>query len=147
MRIAPPPNSANWSKPRAVEAKRVQTIAWLAGATAAATAALILYAFPPGQAPLYPPCPLHAITGLQCPGCGGLRAAHHLLHGEVVEAWRLNPLAVLGTVGGIAWLGAQWLGRFLGRDLLQPFRRAWILWAALVGIAVFGIVRNLLPGR
>jgi hypothetical protein len=27
---------------------------------------------------------------VQCPGCGSLRAAHQLLHGNVEAAWALN---------------------------------------------------------
>ena len=35
-------------------------------------------------------CPFKLLTGLQCPGCGGQRAVHALLHGDVVGALRYN---------------------------------------------------------
>lgn len=41
-------------------------------------------------------CGFHAITGYQCPGCGGQRAAHYLLHGELIKALRYNALFVMG---------------------------------------------------
>src|SRR5687767_1756229 len=70
----------------------------LGGAVAAAAA--LLYIFDPASTPFYPACPLRALTGLMCPLCGGLRAAHALLHGRVFEALALNPfLFVAGTLG------------------------------------------------
>lgn len=41
-------------------------------------------------------CTIHQLTGLECPGCGGQRALHLLLHGEILEALRYNALFVLG---------------------------------------------------
>ncbi len=40
-------------------------------------------------------CLFHQITGLQCPGCGGQRALHYLLHGKFLTALRYNVLFVL----------------------------------------------------
>ncbi|HOP80857.1 MAG TPA: DUF2752 domain-containing protein, partial [Armatimonadota bacterium] len=54
-----------------------------------------LYLFNPAVTRIYPPCPFNAITGLHCPGCGSLRAAHQLLHGNLIAALDLNPLFVL----------------------------------------------------
>src|SRR6476659_7114153 len=60
---------------------------------AAATAALVvLYRFDPARAHFYPQCVFHALTGLQCPGCGTTRALYHLLHGDLGGAFRLNPM-------------------------------------------------------
>ncbi len=84
------------------------------------------------------------MTGLQCPGCGGLRALHALLHGQVMEAFRLNPLFVLALPAAGVWI-ATWLVR-KRRDpaarLTLP--TTWI-WAGVTLIIVFGVVRNL-PG-
>ena len=38
-------------------------------------------------------CPFKAITGVPCPGCGGIRAAQSLLRGEVLHALYINPLS------------------------------------------------------
>lgn len=40
----------------------------------------------------WPKCPLYALTGIYCPGCGGLRATWDLLHGNLNGAINQNPL-------------------------------------------------------
>lgn len=40
-------------------------------------------------------CTFHQVTGLQCPGCGGQRALHHLLHGNLITSLRYNALFVI----------------------------------------------------
>ena len=42
-----------------------------------------------------PPCPIHACTGLFCPGCGATRAMHALVHGDVLQALAMNPVFTL----------------------------------------------------
>ena len=42
-----------------------------------------------------PPCPIHAYTGLFCPGCGATRAMHALVHGDVLQAMAMNPVFTL----------------------------------------------------
>ena len=70
----------------------------LGGALTAAAA--LVYFYDPASTPLYPSCPLRALTGLLCPLCGGLRAAHALLHGRVFDAVALNPFLI---AAGLAW--------------------------------------------
>lgn len=41
-------------------------------------------------------CGLYQATGLYCPGCGGQRALHYLLHGQIGKALRYNLLFVAG---------------------------------------------------
>jgi len=36
------------------------------------------------------------VFGAQCPGCGSLRAAHQLLHGNLQQAWALNKPLIIG---------------------------------------------------
>ncbi len=43
----------------------------------------------------FPLCPFKLLTGLPCPGCGGLRAANALLRGEILSALYINPLSCL----------------------------------------------------
>lgn len=35
---------------------------------------------------LYPPCLFKLLTGWNCPGCGGLRMTHDLLHGDLAAS-------------------------------------------------------------
>jgi uncharacterized membrane protein HdeD (DUF308 family) len=61
----------------------------------AALVAAVLFFFDPATAGFYPPCLFKTFLGTQCPGCGSLRAAHQLLHGNFKEAWMLNrPLLI-----------------------------------------------------
>jgi hypothetical protein len=65
----------------------------------AALAAAVLFFFDPATAGFYPPCLFKTFLGVQCPGCGSLRAVHQLLHGNFAAAWALNPaLMIAGPV-------------------------------------------------
>jgi hypothetical protein len=115
--------------------------ALLALATVAGGA--VLFLFDPAQYGFYPFCLFHRLTGLNCPGCGGLRALHQLAHGHLATAFRLNALVVLGLPIG-AWLGARWLRRRASGPPQPPLgaRPIW-LWTILAVLMVFGILRNL----
>lgn len=56
--------------------------------------------FTPQGLPYLPICPFKGMTGLPCPLCGGTRAAHALLQGDLPRAIYLNPLA-LPVVAGL----------------------------------------------
>jgi hypothetical protein len=114
-----------------------------AGLLAASAGMVVLYLFDPATSGFYPVCPLHQITGLQCPGCGGLRALHQLLHGHLGAAWRLNPLVVVLPPAGLC-LGL-WEGTGLGAGPKGrwPVARPVYGWAAAAALVVFGVLRNL----
>lgn len=40
-------------------------------------------------------CGVYQVTGLYCPGCGGQRAFHYLLHGEIGKSLRYNALFIV----------------------------------------------------
>jgi len=44
------------------------------------------------------PCPIHATTGLWCPGCGTTRALDALVHGNFSLAFHYNPLLICSPV-------------------------------------------------
>jgi Protein of unknown function (DUF2752) len=127
--------------PKLRTAPRPAAWSWLmAGAVLAGTAGL--YFVDPARHEIYP-CLLRATTGLRCPGCGGLRATHQLLHGHLSAAWNLNPLAVL-LVPFYALLACQvGLGLVHGRGLRWTTPRPALIWLGLAGIILFGILRNL----
>lgn len=88
-------------------------------------------------------CPSLALTGLPCPGCGGLRAVNDLTHGDVAAAVSSNLIAVLlvagFAVGWLAWTARRWRGRS-GPALVLSARWGY---AALAVLLLFGVVRNL----
>jgi Protein of unknown function (DUF2752) len=107
--------------------------------------ALVFFAFDPAQYGFYPQCGLHKYTGLNCPGCGSLRALHHLTHGEFGAAFHCNPL-LIALLPVFAFMGLRWLQ--LGREMFERdsilFRPA-TAYALLLATFAFTILRNL-PG-
>ena len=97
----------------------------------------------PLQNRLFPPCPLHASTGLWCPGCGATRASYLLLNGDLAGALHFNALWVVlapfALYQAVAFAGEAFGVRWLRRiPLTQTVIVALI--ASLIG---FGVVRNL----
>ena len=99
--------------------------------------------FNPEQHAVFPVCPLHQWTGLNCPGCGGLRAVHHLLHGRWETAFHCNPLFVsllpVAIFFGARALIQQWTGRFDIRNWARPT----VLYIGVGVMILFGVLRNL----
>jgi uncharacterized protein DUF2752 len=52
----------------------------------------LVYRFSPTEHSFYPRCLFHALTGLQCPGCGATRALYQILHLHFREALHYNAL-------------------------------------------------------
>lgn len=104
------------------------------GAAATCAIAALLFAVDPATTDFYPSCLFRAWTGLLCPLCGSLRAAHALLHGHLTEAFFLNPLTV-----STAALAAIFYATNNAARLASP--RA--LRIAVLGGLAFTIARNL----
>lgn len=105
-------------------------------------AAALLHFHDPHDSGSYGFCPFLQLTGLPCPGCGGLRAVNNLTRGDVVGAISSNALAVaLVAVLAVAWV--LWLWR-----RLQGSRDRMIVLSTNVGfvaigvLVVFGVLRN-----
>ncbi len=88
-------------------------------------------------------CPFKLATGLDCPGCGGTRAAHDLMRGNLVGALDHNVLAVL-AFPFILWGVFTWLTGAFGGPKLRTWSPStrWTAVAVLV-LLVFWVVRNL----
>lgn len=91
-------------------------------------------------------CPLYALTGIYCPGCGGLRGVNDLTNGHVGAAASSNLLMVCAIpVAGYLfarWARATWLGNDV--SLVPPLPRA-VTYALAGVVAVFWVLRNV-PG-
>lgn len=124
--------------------RRVRAVLLPAAVAVAAAAGLVLVAVvDPNEPGHYPPCPLLALTGLYCPGCGTLRALHALAHGDLGAALGLNPLAV-ALIPGVAALWARWAVRsWQGRPFVIKAPPPAIMWAFLGLLISYGVVRNL----
>ena len=102
-----------------------------------------LYFLNPSVHSFYPKCSINAATGFYCPGCGSTRALFHLTHGNVLEAFRLNP----GLVGLIALSLTDYVRYFWAVVHNQPFQTLFgklKLVVSLLGVLLlYGIIRNI----
>ena len=117
-----------------VSSRRYSTL--LASAIAIA-GAYVLFAFAPETHAFYPRCAFKVLTGFDCPGCGTTRALHHLLHGELGAAFRLNPMlfAFIGVFGiSVPSLARGERPRFIDRP--------WFGWTCFAAIVAWWIGRN-----
>ncbi len=137
MTSGPARGPAAGPEPRA----RRRTAAVLLGL--AAVVAIVIAVFDPNRWGFYPGCPLHDMTGLECAGCGTLRALHALTRARWAEAFRLNPLiAVLAPVAVILLFNEARV--LAGRRAWSPPVPAGRAAAALlVALVVYVLARNL----
>ncbi|WP_340380820.1 DUF2752 domain-containing protein [Streptomyces sp. SS7] len=96
----------------------------------------------PNEPGHYPVCPLLRVTGLYCPGCGGLRSAHAFVHGDLLTALHANALAVTGYLL-FAVLWTVWVVRAARGRPLRIDLRPVALWSLGASVLVFTVVRNL----
>jgi hypothetical protein len=113
---------------------------------AVAAAWLAVAVSDPRWASVLPACPLHALTGLWCPLCGGTRTARAVAHGDLAGAAGFNLLVLLAAPLAAA-LWVRWVLR-RRRDpqarLLDP--SPWLLAVSAGVLVAFGLVRNLPAG-
>jgi len=99
--------------------------------------------FDPTSGGFFPVCPLYAVTGFACPGCGLTRGFHALFHGDVLNALDYNamlPFFAFLIASGFIALGYYAIrGRRLPFNPLHPN----LVWSFLVLLLVFGVIRNL----
>ncbi|HEY6794547.1 MAG TPA: DUF2752 domain-containing protein [Kineosporiaceae bacterium] len=109
-----------------------------------AAGVLLVTLVDPEQPGHYPVCPTLALTGVYCPGCGGLRALHALTHGEPGLALHRNPVVVL-ALPFVVWGYLAWVRR-RALDRTATWLPSPALTSSLVALlAVFTVLRNL-PG-
>jgi hypothetical protein len=111
------------------------------GAIAGGGCAVFLYLVNPHSHQVFVPCPFHALTGLYCPACGGLRMVHDLLHGQFAAAAHDNALGIVAVAIGLAawanWTICRWRGR------PAPARPTWLSPVIIAVLIIWTVVRNL----
>jgi Protein of unknown function (DUF2752) len=135
--MSPMPRSA----PRAA---RHALIGPVATAGAAIAGLVTIGLVDPAQGGTYLRCPLNALTGHWCPGCGMTRATHQFVTGHPLAALGSNllwPLFAALLVG--AWF--SWYRTAQQRPLprwpLQLSPRTWVVLG--MALVVFTVLRNL----
>ena len=92
-----------------------------------------LFFLDPEETSGFPRCPVFALTGWKCPGCGTARALHAALHGRFADALRLNaalPVALALVAYAVAF----------PRRALRPA----FAWTVLALVLAWGVARNML---
>jgi hypothetical protein len=94
----------------------------------------------------YGVCPLYALTGLYCPGCGGLRGVNDLTNGHLGQAASSNLLLVLAIPFALVAFARWSYGAWTGRDVQPiPALPAGAKVALALLVVAFTVARNL-PG-
>jgi uncharacterized integral membrane protein len=90
-------------------------------------------------------CTFHTLTGLHCPGCGGQRALHYLLHGEFLKALRNNILFVTGlpVLIYMYWLVVETWGMKKCRNTNGFFYSTMFAKIVLIILLLFFVLRNI----
>ncbi|MEU0336803.1 DUF2752 domain-containing protein [Streptomyces sp. NPDC006193] len=139
-RPAPPRAPHGPARPAPPPWRRLAVPAALLAAAAGALA--YVGAVDPGEPGHYPVCPLYRLTGLYCPGCGGLRSAHALVHGDLAAALRDNAPAVAAFLACAVLWTVQVVGAVRGRPVRLGLGPAHLRGLGAL-LLVFTVVRNL----
>lgn len=121
--------------------KRIKYIAVL---LALAAVFVMMRFINPETAALYPKCPLHSATGIECPACGSSRAAYDLAHLNLASAWQHNPLAVLSIPFLLVLAFGGWMGAWdrMQWSFIPPFIKRHIVLIVLAILLLFTLWRN-----
>jgi hypothetical protein len=97
----------------------------------------------PLWAGLLPGCAIRRMTGLYCPGCGGTRCTHRLLHGDLAGALAMNPAVVMLLSVAVVLVGMAVVREWKGRPDALPLIPNWLAWSVAGLVILFGLTRNL----
>lgn len=118
---------------------RMKLILVAGAVTLAALAAIIYFKF--FDPTIYPllRCPIKAMTGFNCPGCGCQRALHALLNGQLTEAWHYNSFIFFAAPISLLYIVVEtYPQRFarLYRLMVNPVAAVMIIIAIIIAFIV-----------
>jgi hypothetical protein len=114
-----------------------------AGLFAGGMGAFAVGYFNPATAGFFPACPFHALTGLNCPGCGLTRGFHALSRGDVLSALQFNALIPFYFLFFLYLFVSLGLILFRGRGVSFRAFSPRIIYGFLALTLIFSVVRNL----
>lgn len=125
------------------KSSNIERILAAAGVAATAVGTFVVTYFNPVTAGFFPQCPLYQTFGINCPGCGLTRGFHAVFHGDVLAALHYNAmLPIYGFIFSYM-LASMVLTTVRGRGLSWKVFSPAMLYAFLVLILVFAVLRNL----
>lgn len=99
--------------------------------------------FDPSKSNFFPVCPLFALTGCACPGCGLTRGFHALFRGDIITALDFNALIPVWAVI-FGWVIVSLiLLAIRGRGLFMWPTRPKFMYAFMIVLVTFGVLRNI----
>jgi hypothetical protein len=130
--------------PTSVASRRQRLVGPLLTGGAVLATTVALHFRDPHQHGSWGLCPLYALTGIYCPGCGALRATNDLSDGHLWQAASSNLLFValipLIVFGYLRWVADAWNDVRRTRNVALQRN----LGIVLLGLmAVFTLARNL----
>lgn len=90
-------------------------------------------------------CTFREVTGLECPGCGGQRSLHFLLHGDVLLALHYNVFFVI-ALPFLAYFYVMAVRVYIlnQKECLKSFVfSSWFGFSLLAFVVLFFILRNI----
>lgn len=92
-----------------------------------------------------PQCWVYKNTGILCPSCGGTRCIQNIMRGNVIEAFKINPVIFI-IVCYLAILNIVYLSNLNKKEkkLKYIYPKYWyvIIWVTI--LVLYTIVRNML---
>ena len=87
-------------------------------------------------------CPVHKLTGLQCPGCGGTRMLKSIMRFDIKSAFLFNPYMLVTTPIMSLSISYEAIKYILTGKINKHFDKFLICYAILT--MTFGILRNII---
>lgn len=102
----------------------------------------IYYALDPSASTVFPRCLILTLTGYKCPGCGGQRAIHALLNGDVAGAFRYNAFLLIAIPWIMLCLYAE-SRRTRNPQLYVRLNAPLLGWLLLALVVIWWVLRNI----
>ncbi|RBO87323.1 uncharacterized protein DUF2752 [Nocardia puris] len=129
--------------PQRVRKTGWRALGWpLLAAGAGVGAVALLHFRDPHVEGSYGLCPLYALTGVYCPGCGGMRAVHNLTDGRILDSLQSNLIAIPLLLALALFIGDWGMRAWRGDKPRVPDIPRPLLWILLAFLAVYAVVRN-----
>ncbi|MCW5959494.1 MAG: DUF2752 domain-containing protein [Pyrinomonadaceae bacterium] len=105
--------------------------------------AALVARFDPSVSRFFPVCPMHALTGISCPGCGLTRGFHSLFHGDIWMALQFNLMLPVYFVAMIFIAISLTSIVIRGRNIKFQLFSSQNAYYFFVAAGIFFILRNL----
>ncbi|MEV0250139.1 DUF2752 domain-containing protein [Nocardia sp. NPDC050712] len=133
--LAPGPAPAKHSGLRALAAPLLTAAAGLGAVT-------LLHFRDPHVEGSYGLCPVYALSGIYCPGCGGMRAVHNFTEGRLIDSLHSNLIAIPLLLAFAALVGMWTMRAWRGERMTIPHVNRPALIVVFILVVVYSVLRN-----